>query len=177
MSFKVFHDSCRALGKRLVADGGGEFEFEKDDEDMMDLIAAATNLRSFIFGILPIQTRFQTKEMAGNIIPAIATTNAVISGFMSLIANRLIANLLSYPPAKLSEGVRSAYLINGNPNRQILSEALQPPNAQCSVCSQLEYRQVEVNCDSVTLGTLLQFVARDGLEMGGDVQIIRSSDG
>ncbi len=45
----------------------------------MRFVAAAANLRSAVFGI-PLLSLFDAKGIAGNIIPAIATTNAVIAG-------------------------------------------------------------------------------------------------
>lgn len=57
--------------------------FDKDDEDTLDFVAASANLRSIIFGI-PAKSRFDIKQMAGNIIPAIATTNAIVAGLCVL---------------------------------------------------------------------------------------------
>jgi ubiquitin-like 1-activating enzyme E1 B len=57
--------------------------FDKDDEDTLDFVAAGANLRSIVFGI-ETKSRFDIKQMAGNIIPAIATTNAIIAGLCVL---------------------------------------------------------------------------------------------
>lgn len=57
--------------------------FDKDDEDTLDFVAASANLRSTIFGI-ETKSRFDIKQMAGNIIPAIATTNAIVAGLCVL---------------------------------------------------------------------------------------------
>ena len=57
--------------------------FDKDDEDTLDFVAASANLRSIIFGI-ETKSRFDIKQMAGNIIPAIATTNAIVAGLCVL---------------------------------------------------------------------------------------------
>jgi ubiquitin-like 1-activating enzyme E1 B len=48
-------------------------EFDKDDALAMRLVTAASNLRSFVFGIEPLQSLYSAKGIAGNIIPAIAT--------------------------------------------------------------------------------------------------------
>ena len=66
----------RSLGA-LVARGEGVITFDKDDADVMDFVAATANLRAAVFGISR-QTRFAAKSMAGNIIPAIATTNGAV---------------------------------------------------------------------------------------------------
>lgn len=57
--------------------------FDKDDEDTLDFVAAGSNLRSIVFGI-ETRSRFDIKQMAGNIIPAIATTNAIVAGLCVL---------------------------------------------------------------------------------------------
>jgi ubiquitin-like 1-activating enzyme E1 B len=57
--------------------------FDKDDEDTLDFVAAGANLRSIVFGI-ETKSRFDIKQMAGNIIPAIATTNAIVAGLCVL---------------------------------------------------------------------------------------------
>jgi ubiquitin-like 1-activating enzyme E1 B len=57
--------------------------FDKDDEDTLDFVSASANLRSIIFGI-ETKSRFDIKQMAGNIIPAIATTNAIVAGLCVL---------------------------------------------------------------------------------------------
>jgi ubiquitin-like 1-activating enzyme E1 B len=57
--------------------------FDKDDEDTLDFVTASANLRSIVFGI-EAKSRFDIKQMAGNIIPAIATTNAIVAGMCVL---------------------------------------------------------------------------------------------
>ena len=60
-------------------------EFEKDDDSNghVDFIAAAANLRAINYEI-KTETKLEIKRIAGKIIPAIATTTAMICGFVSL---------------------------------------------------------------------------------------------
>ena len=58
--------------------------FDKDDVLCMRFITASANLRSIVFGIQPIQSYYSAKGIAGNIIPAIATTNAIVAGLQIL---------------------------------------------------------------------------------------------
>lgn len=84
----VLDHSLERLSKRVAAMKAEGVEiptitFDKDDEDTLDFVAAAANIRSVIFGI-ERKSRFDTKQMAGNIIPAIATTNAIVAGLCVL---------------------------------------------------------------------------------------------
>jgi ubiquitin-like 1-activating enzyme E1 B len=63
--------------------------FDKDDEDTLDFVTASANLRSIAFGI-ETKSRFDIKQMAGNIIPAIATTNAIVAGLCALQSFKIL---------------------------------------------------------------------------------------
>lgn len=96
-SLVVFNDSLDRLSKRMLQlkktkePSAPEpiITFDKDDEDTLDFVVAGANIRSTIFGI-ERKSRFDTKQMAGNIIPAIATTNAIVAGLCVLESMKVL---------------------------------------------------------------------------------------
>lgn len=96
-NFSVFIDSLSRLSKRILELRNSKtpespepiIEFDKDDQDTLDFVASSANIRSRIFGIEG-KSLFDIKQMAGNIIPAIATTNAIVAGLCVLEAFKVL---------------------------------------------------------------------------------------
>ena len=87
-SVSEFANACRNLRARQTPTS-----FDKDDDETMRFVAAAANLRAANFSIFPLQSLHDAKGIAGNIIPAIATTNAIVAGLQVDQLVKLIALL------------------------------------------------------------------------------------
>jgi ubiquitin-like 1-activating enzyme E1 B len=76
---ELFSTSITAYTRISGHTGGLELTFDKDDKLSMRFVTAAANLRAGVFGI-PLSSYYDAKGIAGNIIPAISSTNAIIAG-------------------------------------------------------------------------------------------------
>lgn len=171
-NFAVFKDSLQRLSKRLqdeyaVARKEGSpmplITFDKDDEDTLDFVTASANLRSAVFGI-ETKSKFDIKQMAGNIIPAIATTNAMTAGLCVLEAFKVMRG--DYFGAKSAKMV---YLERGGP-RAMNSESLRPPNPDCAVCG-IATSRLDFDPTRATLNDLVEDVLRLQLGYGEELTI------
>jgi ubiquitin-like 1-activating enzyme E1 B len=67
----------------------GSRVFDKDSPLDLDFVTAAANLRAHTYHI-ERQSRWEVKSIAGNIIPAIATTNAIVAGMQVVEVIRIL---------------------------------------------------------------------------------------
>jgi ubiquitin-like 1-activating enzyme E1 B len=111
----------------------------------MRFVTAAANLRSHVFGIEPLQSVYSAKGIAGNIIPAIATTNAIVAGLQVLQAFHILqaqlestnGNKTTATPSSLVDKCRYLDVVrnkSGRPGYYITSNTLDKPNPKCFVC-------------------------------------------
>ncbi|KAG0712113.1 SUMO-activating enzyme subunit 2 [Chionoecetes opilio] len=162
---EVFSSSVHSIRKR-VTDENTELVWDKDDESSMDFVCACANIRGHIFGIQR-KTRFDVKSMAGNIIPAIATTNAIIAGLIVLEGIKLLADQIST--------AKTTYLNRRpNPRRRLLVPcALDPPRPQCLVCAPRPRLALKLPVGRTTVGALKDKVLRGALAMvAPDVEVV-----
>ena len=103
-------------------------EFNKENNDIINFIFSSSNLRANNFSIKN-ESKFKIKEIAGNIIPAIASTNNIISSIQVIETIKYILNDKNY---KILKSVRfsndkkisssSCYKENINKNCEICSD-------------------------------------------------------
>ncbi|KAH3674725.1 hypothetical protein WICMUC_003085 [Wickerhamomyces mucosus] len=124
-NLKVLISSTKNLQARYSINK--EIEFDKDDEDTLNFVVASANIRSYIFHI-QLKSKFDIKSIAGNIIPAVATTNAFIAGFSSLLSLKVFQNIDAFKDTK------SIYTSQSK-ERLISSGQLSYKNPKCASCS------------------------------------------
>ncbi|KAJ3023522.1 E1 ubiquitin-activating protein uba2 [Thoreauomyces humboldtii] len=133
---KVFLDSLHELAQTVIEkraeDAEYSMSFDKDELPTLNFVTATANLRAEVYG-LEKKSRFEVKEMAGNIIPAVATTNAIIAGLIVMSA------------------IKTWVSTRINP------EGLAKPNPNCGVCS-INSFSIAINTETATLGDLLEHV-------------------
>ncbi|KAM9301555.1 SUMO-activating enzyme subunit 2 [Gastrophryne carolinensis] len=163
---RLFADSVKALWGQLKQKGeAASLVWDKDDMHALDFVTAAANLRMHIFS-MNMKSRFDVKSMAGNIIPAIATTNAIISGLIVLEGLKVLSGNL--------EQCRTVFLNKQpNPRKKLLCPCvLDRPNAECYVCASRPEATVKLNVHKVTVQMLQDKIIKERFGMvAPDVQI------
>ncbi|SMN19648.1 similar to Saccharomyces cerevisiae YDR390C UBA2 Subunit of a heterodimeric nuclear SUMO activating enzyme (E1) with Aos1p [Maudiozyma saulgeensis] len=132
-----FSSITSKLMKRMEEEDN-HIEFDKDDKDTLEFVSTAANIRSHIFNI-PQKSVFDIKQIAGNIIPAIATTNAIIAGLSSLVSLRVLS-LLDYAKISKPTDLNMTFTTkasNISQNRYLSNPTLAKPNCNCPVCSKV----------------------------------------
>ncbi|XP_035521376.1 SUMO-activating enzyme subunit 2 [Morone saxatilis] len=163
---QLFQQSVETLSSQLQEKGeGAELVWDKDDPPAMDFVTAAANLRMHIFS-MNMKSRFDVKSMAGNIIPAIATTNAVIAGLIVLEGLKILSGEL--------ESCRTIFL-NKCPNlrkKLLVPCILDPPSANCYVCASKPEVTVKLNVHKTMVLSLQDRILKERFGMvAPDVQI------
>lgn len=133
----------------------GSAQFDKDDLLAVELVTAAANLRATCFGISR-QSLFETKGMAGNIIHAIATTNAIVSGLIVVEAMKLLARSFA--------SCQTSFLQVSGSKRLVSRMSAPEPSAACMVCSTAQARLV-LNANKMSLQQLVDKVLKGRLAL------------
>ena len=158
--------------------------FDKDDALCMRFVTAASSLRSTVFGIPP-QSFYAAKGIAGNIIPAISTTNAIVAGLQILQCFQILKAQLSLQqqqqqqqksnddskhssvPEELTNLRQYCRYVNcvRNATRNglyLMAGALEGPNPRCFVCRKATV-PLHLNVHNWTLKDLLERIVKKDL--------------
>ena len=133
----------------------GSLDFDKDDLAAMRFLHAASELRSEVFGIQRMSLH-ECKGIAGNIIPAIATSNAIVAAMQVLQAFKI----LNVQGAITKEVVHAlcphGYLQRKPTRKGLFFQPMRPlePVETCYVCN---HAQIVVQIDT-EMSTLEFFV-------------------
>lgn len=156
-SVEILKERCKSSEDPLV--------WDKDDEAAMDFVTATANLRSEIFHIQR-KSRFDVKSISGNIIPAIATTNAIIAGLMVVECLKVLSGR--------SEDCRTVYLNKQVKvkNRLLVPCHLEKPNPKCYVCAKKPEITVYLNVNKTTVKQLEEKLFKEKFGMiAPDVEV------
>jgi len=143
----------------------GTVDFDKDDPVAMNFVTAACNLRASVFGIPGgPQTLHDAKGIAGNIVPAIATTNAIVAGLQILEVFKLL-NCGS--PQGLAAAVakcKYTYCLRDKTRKgyYLQPTTLPTPSPSCYVCKKSSIH-LTIDTESWTLMNLIQNVIKKRL--------------
>lgn len=139
--------------------------WDKDDASAMDFVAATSNIRSHIFHIQE-KSRFDIKSISGNIIPAIASTNAIIAGLMVTEAIKILQGRMDEcRTVFLNKQVKTR-------NRLITECRLERPNPKCYVCALKPEVTVYLDTAKFTIRQLQEKIFKEKLGMiSPDVEI------
>jgi ubiquitin-like 1-activating enzyme E1 B len=98
-------------------------KFDKNDKVAVQFISAISNLRAANFGI-PFKSPFEIQEIAGNIIPAVASTNSTIAALQVIEGLKLLKGLTTNGSVWLHEHLTY--------NKLIVPSSRQPPSQSVS---------------------------------------------
>ncbi|KAK9916527.1 hypothetical protein WJX75_003754 [Coccomyxa subellipsoidea] len=137
----------------------GEAVFDKEDDLAVEFVTAASNLRAAAYGI-PQQSLFNAKGIAGNIIHAIATTNAIVGGLIVIEAMKLLAGA--------PEHSKATFILKHitNPKMKRLLNAVSPgePSPKCAACGTARLELV-IDTHTTSLGQLIDKVLKKRLSL------------
>lgn len=109
--------------------------------------------------------------MAGNIIPAIATTNAMTAGLCVLQAFKILRYT---DPEQLKRQAKSVFLKRGT-DRLLAPETLSAPNPDCPTCSVTQIT-LTVDTKRAKLSDLVNDVLRKQLGYGEEFSVTKDGD-
>ena len=164
---EIFIISYYLLSKRSSI-----YEFDKEDDDIINFIYTASNLRCYNFNLY-LESKFKIKEIAGKIIAAIAYTNNIVSSIEVLEAKKYF--LIKKNPEKYLKMTSFGFGYNITSVTAINSIR----NKNCPVCSDealkedenMKCYETEINFEKEKLNNLLEGIKENILKHNEDKNI------
>jgi ubiquitin-activating enzyme E1 len=131
-------------------------EFDKDNDDHMLFVTACSNLRAANYSI-PTEDMHRSRAIAGRIIPAIATTTALVTGLICLELYKIIGT----PRKELDiSAYRSAYLNLATPFMTLAEPS--PPAKTKALLKGKEWEwtawdSLDINLGDITMGDFMTY--------------------
>ena len=152
------------------ADRLGSLEFDKDLSLAMQFVCAASNLRSAVFGIEQLSLH-DCKGIAGNIVPAIATTNAIVAGIQVMQAVKWLT-----APADIRRICPYVYCLRSRTRKGLYLQPTEaePPEKDCFVCSATTLI-LDIDTTAATLDDLVTKVIKEKMGLACPSVLIASS--
>ena len=161
---EIFIFSYYLLSKRSSI-----YEFDKEDDDIINFIYASSNLRCYNFN-LRLESKFKIKEIAGKIIAAIAYTNNIVSSLQVIEAKKYF--LIKKNPEKYLKMLTFGYGYN-----IVSGSAIKlAKNKNCPVCSDEALKEIddmkcyetEIDFEKEKLNNLLEGIKKKILKQNED---------
>ncbi|KAK2665392.1 hypothetical protein Ddye_003966 [Dipteronia dyeriana] len=152
---RVFLEALKLFFLKRVKEIGN-LSFDKDDQLAVEFVTAAANIRAASFGI-PLHSLFEAKGIAGNIVHAVATTNAIVAGLIVIEAIKVLQ--------KDADNYRMTYCLQHITQKMLLMP-VEPyePDKSCYVCSETPLL-LEINTHRSKLRDFVEKVVKAKLGM------------
>lgn len=124
---QLFFNSIKRIFEHYK-DRFGKIEFDKDDDILLDFVIAASNLRAYNYNI-NLESGFTIKGIAGNIIPAISSTNGLVAGLEVIEGLKVLSGKFDDLRAVTYSSKSVQRLITG-------TNITEDINPKCIVCSE-----------------------------------------
>merc|ERR1712194_641960 len=135
-------------------------EFDKDLDDHMLFVTACSNLRALNYSI-PTEDTHRSRAIAGRIIPAIATTTALVTGLICMELYKIIG---SSRKAQTIEAYKNGFLNLGVPF-MTLSEPTGPKKTKCMLKGKewewTSWDSLDINMGNITLGEFMDYFEKE----------------
>jgi ubiquitin-activating enzyme E1 len=132
--------------------------FEKDDDTNYHIkfITAASNCRAEIYGI-DIASEYETKGIAGKIIPAVATTTATVVGLICLEMIKYVCSLISEKIFDIKDF--KSYYLNLSDNTFIGFDPIETKKIEYNGRKYSQWHKINYNCsENDTIEDFIKFI-------------------